>query len=88
MNLQKYRLNDWSELSKFKDEMGIEEYNAYTDKVYSVLLNLPPGKFYSVNKLAKPENFDLFIKICCLFIHSNHQYTMSSDYSKIIHLST
>lgn len=71
--------------------MGKESYEKYINNVYILLLGMQPDQFFSIEKNVKPENRDLFIKVCCMFIQEqnmskkerNFHHSFSTDYTQI-----
>jgi hypothetical protein len=63
-----HRPQDWEWCNEYRSRMGDEAWWKYINDVYGFLLSMRPGNFLSVEKNVKPENVDLFIKVCCLFI--------------------
>jgi hypothetical protein len=71
--------------------MGKEAYEKYVNDIYKFLLAMQPGNFLSIEKNVKPENIDLFIKVCCMFIQEQQAsstprkfyHTFSDDYAEI-----
>ena len=61
-------MKNWDWCDAYRSRMGEESYYKYVGNVYDLLLNMQPGSFFSIEKNVKPENRDLFIKICCRFI--------------------
>jgi hypothetical protein len=84
---------DWHE--EYAKQRGREAYRKFINDVYQLLLKMQPGSFFQIEGNVKPENIDLFIKVCCLFIEEmraakkgckiEDYYVFSDDYTKIIH---
>lgn len=93
IDLSKHRMNDYDWVDKYINERGRDEFYKYLNSVYGFLLEMKPGTFFRIEGNVKPENIDLFIKICCLLICERYdskqefetEYIFSNDYTKIIH---
>ena len=84
-NYSQHRMNNYDWLSEYKKKMGKEAFCKYVDGVYRFLIEMKQYTFFSIEKNVKTESRDLFIKICCMFIHEgNSEYVMSEQYDKII----
>jgi hypothetical protein len=59
---------DWDWYEAYKSRMGAEALGCYIDRVYTFMRNMQPGSFFRLEGNVKPENIDLFVKVCCLFI--------------------
>ena len=68
-----YIPRDWSWYDAYKSTMGFDALSEYTNRVYRFLTDMPPDSFFRLEDSVKPENTDLFIKVCCRFI-SEHAY--------------
>ena len=65
-----HRLNDDSELLPYMEDMP--RYISFVNRVYNLLNSLEIGEGLSVDKVVKPENLDVFIKVvCCYILHEN-----------------
>jgi len=69
----KHRLQNWEWYYDYRSRMGKEAFEQYVNRVYTLLLSMKPGSFLSVDKNVTPENIDLFIKICCMYIQETYQ---------------
>lgn len=79
-----YRLNDYSFIPEYEQRMGKDYFRKYRDDVYIHLMKMKVGDRFSVEKLVKEENLDLFIKIVCLFILEGHpDYDFTNDYKHV-----
>lgn len=68
-DLTKYRLEDFEWCNKYRDKMGVDKYNEFTNAVFRLGENLNPNSFFRVREWCKnPENYDLFIKTLCYLI--------------------
>jgi len=70
----KHVMKNWEWCNEYRSQMGKEAYNKYVSDVYKLLLGMKPKSFFSIEKNVKPENRDLFIKVCCMFIQEQYQY--------------
>ncbi|MDR0681744.1 MAG: hypothetical protein LBG15_07855 [Dysgonamonadaceae bacterium] len=90
-NNSQYITQSWEWCKDYRSRMGKESYEAYVNKVYTLLLNMRPNTYFSIGKNVSPENLDLFIKICCMFIQEqflsdrcrDYHHTFSPDYREI-----
>ena len=84
-------MRDWGWYNEYRARMGKEACDQYVSNVYKLLLSMQPGSFFSIEKNVNPENRDLFIKICCMFIQeqfmSEHprdfHHSFNEDYTEI-----
>jgi hypothetical protein len=65
---------DWTWYETYKSVMGVEALLRYINRVHALLDNMQPDSFLHLENNVLPENTDLFIKACCLFI-SEHYHT-------------
>lgn len=87
-NLIAYRLNSRAELAAYLGESAKNDFFAFLDKAYRLLLALKPGKELVIENDVSPGNREIFIKAGCLFIMENHpDYEFSNDYSRVIRLA-
>ena len=78
------RLNNWSWMQQYRDQLGDAEYTHYIDTVYTALMNMKIGHRFVIANNVKSENIDLFIKITCMFIlEGNYEYEFTNDYKAI-----
>ena len=66
-----HRMKDWAWCDTYRARLGREAYDRYVNAVYRLLTEMKPGSFFVVEKNVKPDNIDLFIKICCMFIQEH-----------------
>ena len=80
------RLNALAELDEYRRTMGTDFCN-YRNRVYSLLMRMRKGTFFVFEKNVRPENMELFVKLCCLFILERRMnvddYVMADDYTLI-----
>ena len=82
--LERYRLNDMSQLDRYLEKSRINEYFEYKNKIFVALDNFKIGHCYNIQKQVPKDKQDLFIKICCLYILQHYkEYIFSDDYSLI-----
>ena len=88
-----HKMKNWEWFNRYRSQMGKEFLETYINDAYKFLLAMQPGTFFTIEKNVKPENIDLFIKVCCMFIDERHHanqkletsYVFSDDYSYITH---
>lgn len=64
----KHIMQNWEWCEQYRSQIGNLTYWKYVSEVYKLLLSMQPDSFFSIEKNVKPENIDLFIKVCCMFI--------------------
>lgn len=84
-DFSEYSLTSWTWRNLYEQQMGVEAFALYQERIWSALIRLPENEYYDIAKQVKPENRDLFIKTCCQFILTHTDYEFSNDYTKIIH---
>jgi hypothetical protein len=90
-DLSKHLMQNWEWCQAYRSQMGKEAYNQYVGNVYTLLLNMQPDTYFSIEKNVKPANIDLFVKVCCMFIQEqfmsdrprNFCHSFSPDYTEI-----
>lgn len=87
--LKQYILTDFRDptwLNNYIAAMGEEAFWTYKRKLYLMLYNLEVGQSIEVQKWAKPQNLDLFMKICCCFVQeSRFNYQFNNEFTTITH---
>ena len=79
-------LTDPTWINEYAAKMGEQALYAYKNEVYKALYNLQFGESIVIEKWVKPENYDLFVKICCCFIsESEGCYQFNVECNKITH---
>jgi len=70
---------------EYERTMGEQTFRAYINRVYGVLLDLPIGGSFSIEKRVKPANHALFVKIGCLFINEQNKenFEFNSRFTEI-----
>lgn len=58
--------NDW--IKDSADKIGWDQLTAYYDSIYLMLLNMERDEVFDVEKLVRPENYELFIRCACTAI--------------------
>ena len=82
----RHRLLNWEWYHQYRSRMGVDNCDRYINSVYRMLSAMKPGSFFIIEKNVRPENIDLFIKVCCMYIlESTGAYEFSNDYSIIRH---
>jgi len=81
-----HRLNNWEWYYTYRSQMGADNYDRYVSSVYQMLSAMKTGSFFKIEKNVRPENIDLFIKVCCMYILETKGYEFSNDYSIIRHI--
>ena len=66
-------MKNWEWCEQYRSRLGEEAYRTYVNKVIDLLTGMKPESYFSIEKNVTPENRDLFIKVCCMFMHA--QYT-------------
>jgi hypothetical protein len=61
-------MKNWEWCNEYRSRMGKETCDKYVSNVYTLLLKMQPDSYFSIEKNVEPENIDLFIKVCCMFI--------------------
>ena len=82
-SLIKYRLPDDDEGFWIYDAvqaMGLPAFTEYEEKVEKALDKLCPGKYYDILNDIPAAKHDLFVKLCCRYIHT-HPEVYFSDFS-------
>lgn len=84
--MEKYIIRDFKDatwLNNYVDKMGEDNFWQYKRKVYAKLRELNTGQSLYVCDWCKPENLDLFVKICDCFISENKTYRWENGYIAI-----
>ena len=85
-NLSEYKMTSYEWYEEYELKMGEQNLRDYVNKVWKVLLELKLGESLDVIENVKPERYELFIKIGCLFIQENNMnYEFNNQYTKIRH---
>jgi hypothetical protein len=64
----RHLMQNWGWYSEYRSRMGREALDKYVSSVYRMIASMAPDTYFSIEKNVKPENTDLFIKVCCMFI--------------------
>ena len=72
-------MKNWEWCEKYRSRLGVTHYNKYVNDVISLLWDMQPDTFFSIEKNVKPENLDLFIKVCCMFMHTQYNSQQHRD---------
>lgn len=67
INLKKYRLNQDSELDKFRDP-DPERFYRFQSKVYTLLDSLGIGDKIDIEEKINPASYEVFVKVVCAYI--------------------
>jgi len=86
-----HRLQNWEWYTEYRSRSGREPLLQYINTVYKLLMNMKPGSYFNIEKNVRPENIDLFIKICCMFIQEQtvssrkreHYHCFNKTYTEI-----
>lgn len=88
LDLSEHRINpvvdtDW--YYDYEKKMGEKEFRSYINRVYGELMALPEGKEFSIEDNVCPQNYDLFVKIGCLFVceMKNENFEFNSRFTVI-----
>ena len=73
-------MKNWEWCDRYRSLMGTAAYEKYVGSVYGLLMEMQPGSFFSIEKNVKPENRDLFIKTCCMFMKEQYLSDQSRDF--------
>lgn len=77
-------MSDYGWVELYKNKMGDAQFRDYLNSVYRQLLSLQVGQYFDIVKNVRSENYELFVKICCLFISEEHgNYEFFGNYTKI-----
>jgi hypothetical protein len=82
-HLNRYRLNDFSELDELKARLGEKLFYEIAREVYSKLDGMPPGSIFTYQKTFAGNRLEPFIKMACRYIVDHSDYTFSNDYGYI-----
>lgn len=72
LDLSAHRIDPMKDTDWYYDyerKMGHEQFQKYVNRIYGVLIELHEGESFSIVRHVAPENYDLFVKIGCLFIN-------------------
>lgn len=88
IELSQSRLNDWTWVDRYYNDLGKEEFWDYLNKVWNAIEKLLPHQYYVIRTIPVDRQ-DLFVKFSCLYIidHGGCEkcgVQFSSDYSRII----
>lgn len=85
ISLVQYRMTDWDWIHIYKTRMGNDPFHEYVNNVYRQLLSIKRGTYFDITKHVQKGNYEIFVKIGCMFITEGHpEYEFSTDYTKII----
>ena len=88
-NLQQYILTDFRDptwLNKYIAALGEEVFWTYKRKLYLMLYQLEVGQSIAVQKWAKDDNLDLFMKIASCFVQESRcNYQFNNTFTIITH---
>lgn len=77
--------DDWSWIERETDKRGGEDaFYEFRGQILLSLYKLKPGSYFDISK-AKPENQEMFVKICCEFLttHLGVDYRFNRLINKI-----
>lgn len=81
-SLEKYKIVGCGWIDEYLSRLGTEEFCKFEARVYSALEKLGINKFYDITEV-QPENQELFIKFCCLYIYRHPEYEFNEDFTQI-----
>jgi dTDP-D-glucose 4,6-dehydratase len=61
-------MRDYAWYETYKAARGAVALRDYINRVYRFLTDMRPGSVFRLEGNVRPENLDLFVKVCCLFI--------------------
>ena len=76
----KHIMKNWEWCEKYRSLMGEKAYWKYVNNVYDLLTGMPQDSFFSIEKKVIPEFRDLFIKVCCRFMHEQYMSKEPRDF--------
>ena len=77
MNLSHHRLKYESEINPFLEKMGTVEFFKYGNRVFKHLEDMKSGSKFDIVKHVEEKNWELFIKLACLYNHWNYGHPLS-----------
>lgn len=82
-SLEKYKIVNTLWIDEFLSRLGPEEFCKFEARVYNALDKLGINKYYDILVDVPPENQELFIKFCCLYIYRHPEYEFNEDFTQI-----
>jgi len=73
-------MKNWDWCAEYRFRLGKEAFYKYVDNVYTLLSEMKSESFFSIEKNVKPENRDLFIKCCCMFMQEQFMSEVSREF--------
>jgi len=73
-------MKNWEWGEQYRSRLGKENYWKYVNDVLDMLSNMKPDSYFSIEKNVKPENRDLFIKVCCRFMQEQFMSDQPRDF--------
>jgi len=65
-------MKDWKWYEDYKAKMGYKALYEYRNRLQQKLDNMKDGDILIVDRVAKKENIELFIKCVCVYIITGH----------------
>lgn len=82
-SLEKFKIVGSSWIDEYLSKLGTDEFCNFEARVYSALDKLGLNKYYDISTDVLPENQELFIKFCCLYIYKHPEYEFNEDFTQI-----
>lgn len=83
-NLSQYKMKDFSEIQKIKNDFGEKKFTEVVNSIYDRLLQMHPGWHYKIREAWNVNDYSILIKIICLFIsEGNGDYSFSDNFETI-----
>lgn len=82
-SLEKYKIVGCAWIDEYLSRLGTDEFINFEARVYAALDKLGVNKYYDIYTGVKPEEQDLFIKFCCMYIYKHPEYEFNEDFTQI-----
>ncbi|RGN53938.1 MULTISPECIES: hypothetical protein [unclassified Bacteroides] len=82
-SLEKYKIVGTLWIDEFLSRLGHEEFRNFEARVNNALDKLGINKYYDISTDVRPEDQELFIKFCCLYIYKHSEYEFNEDFTQI-----
>ena len=82
-SLEKYKIVGCAWIDEYLSRLGTEEFLKFEARVNLALEKLGVNKYYDISVDVKPEEQELFIKFCCLYIYKHPEYEFNEDFTQI-----
>jgi len=80
-NLSVHRLRSFDEILSIR-EQDPQRFDLFTHKVYTILLKLLPGRWFSLVEVDQ-ESRPVFVKVACMAIQEGMDLEFSEDFNRI-----